>query len=148
IPPRRVWDLCSNRVIPFAWLCGEKKFDNSFRPNRYFTPVSHSWVSPEERTLVTSTINNGQWDIPMPNDVSLENLREQMLQLSGRYLWLDVLCLRQECEGDDQKEDLRLEEWKMDIPTIGSIYHSAQAVIVFFNGVGRKFRATGLEDER
>lgn len=56
--------------------------------------------------------------------------------LSG-YLWLDLLCLRQA-----GKEAQRLEEWMMDVPTIGHVYNhdtfNARALI-YFNGLGRPF---------
>ncbi len=35
-----------------------------------------------------------------------------MLNLGAEYVWLDVLCLRQK-EG--LREDLREEEWKVDV---------------------------------
>ncbi|KAF7798225.1 hypothetical protein EIP86_009442 [Pleurotus ostreatoroseus] len=35
-------------------------------------------------------------------------------------VWLDVLCLRQ--EGVLEREAVRVEEWKIDVPTIGTVY--------------------------
>lgn len=76
------------------------------------------------------------------------------------YCWLDALCLRQawcNAEGTllvDQPptnmsghpldyvllEKTRGEEWMMDVPTIGGIYRRAQRILVYLNGIGRKFK--------
>ncbi len=48
------------------------------------------------------------------------------------YTWLDVLCLRQ--KGGLQ-EDLRVEEWKLDVPTIGYVYDDAK-VVIYLSGLG------------
>ena len=44
IPPRRVWDLFSNRVVPFSVLSVE--FPDVMPSNVW--AVSHSWVAPDE----------------------------------------------------------------------------------------------------
>ncbi|KAK0498064.1 hypothetical protein EDD18DRAFT_1104547 [Armillaria luteobubalina] len=40
----------------------------------------------------------------------------EMLNLGAIYVWLDVLCLRQR---GGLREDLRIQEWRLDVPTIG-----------------------------
>ncbi len=55
----------------------------------------------------------------MPKDANLDLIRVEMLNSQHKsgsgmgYAWLDVLCLRQE---GGKNEDLRLEEWKLDVP--------------------------------
>ncbi len=46
-------------------------------------------------------------------------------------------------------EHLRLEEWKLDVPTIGSVYQQ-WSVVCYFNGLGRPLRLTlrDLESDR
>ncbi|KAK0493529.1 hypothetical protein EDD18DRAFT_1356450 [Armillaria luteobubalina] len=111
LPPRCVWDLCSNRVTP---------------------------------------INGKEWPVPIPKDADLNLIRIEMLNLAAEiadkygtlvnwgkyaaeYAWLDVLCLRQK---GGLREDLRTEEWRLDVPTIGAVYHN-EGVLVYLNGLGR-----------
>ncbi|KAK0190231.1 hypothetical protein F5146DRAFT_1193612 [Armillaria mellea] len=70
----------------------------------------------------------------MPKDANLDLIRIEMLNHGAEYAWLDVLCLRQE---GGKNEDLRSEEWKLDVPTIGSVYEEAPKVVCYFNGLGR-----------
>ncbi len=55
-----------------------------------------------------------------------------MLNLGVECTWLDVLCLRQK---DGTREDLRKEEWKLDVPTIGLVYK--ENVMIYLSGLGR-----------
>ncbi len=57
--------------------------------------------------------------VPIPKDANLDLIRIEMLNLGAEYAWLDVLCLRQ---LGGRGEDLRKEEWKLDVPTIGHVY--------------------------
>ncbi len=61
-----------------------------------------------------------------------------MLNKGLEYVWLDVLCLRQQ---GGPREDLRAEEWKLDVPTIGSIYE-VKKVYCYLSGLGRPLRVT------
>lgn len=126
LPPRRVWDLYSNRVIPYYWW-GEGLL--------YCLPVSHSWVAEGERSDVWTSINGCQWPVPVPEDSGLERVRIELLNYAEsrdfpswrrqpEYSWLDVLCLRQ--VGDERDDAQRLEEWTTDVPTIGHIYDSVR----------------------
>ncbi|GJE87937.1 hypothetical protein PsYK624_040200 [Phanerochaete sordida] len=124
LPPRRVWDLFSNRVLPFHTLPrwpGDK-------PVGYIPPVvwaiSHGWVDAVNRTTVRTKINGEEWLVPIPAQTSLAHIRVELLNMGAEYVWLDVLCLRQESFGPNSGplERLRLNEWATDLPTIGAIY--------------------------
>ncbi|PBK71743.1 hypothetical protein ARMSODRAFT_954582, partial [Armillaria solidipes] len=127
--PRRVWDLFSNRVVP--WLVA------------LHIPwgISHAWMEEGLRENVVTPINGRQWPVPIPKDASLDSIRIEMLNLGAEYAWLDVLCLRQKGGLD---EDLRAEEWKLDVPTIGNAY-AAGKVVCYFSGLGRPLKQ-GCDD--
>ena len=58
--------------------------------------------------------------------------------------------MRQE-SSDPKREALRINEWKIDVPTIGRVYQSGPSVgsvIRYFNGLGRAFRRHGWYDKR
>ncbi|KAK0481215.1 hypothetical protein EDD18DRAFT_1030317, partial [Armillaria luteobubalina] len=118
--PRRVWDLFSNRVVPF-WVA-----------DFLLTLISHAWVDEKDRVDVLTPINGKEWPVPIPKDVSLNLIRIEMLNMGMEYMWLDVLCLRQKGEV---REDLRMEEWKLDVPIIGVIYQFS-SVVIYMSGLG------------
>ncbi|KAK0471321.1 hypothetical protein IW261DRAFT_903622 [Armillaria novae-zelandiae] len=122
IPPRRVWDLYANRVVPY-WVGWASPYG-----------ISHAWVEDTERVDVWTPINGYKWPVPIPKDASLDLIRIEMLNLGVQYAWLDVLCLRQ---VGGPREDLRAEEWKVDVPTIGYVYQKSRKVVCYFNGLGR-----------
>ncbi|PBK63689.1 hypothetical protein ARMSODRAFT_979815 [Armillaria solidipes] len=107
VPPRRVWDLRANRVVPY-WVSHRRGWG-----------ITHAWVDEKDRVDVITPINGYEWPVPMPKDANLDLIRIEMLNLGAEYAWLDVLCLRQE---NGKSEHLRPEEWKLDVPTIGSVY--------------------------
>ncbi|PBK61962.1 hypothetical protein ARMSODRAFT_1025297 [Armillaria solidipes] len=119
--PRRVWDLFSNRVVPW-WVA-------------LHTPwgISHAWLDISHRKNVLTPINGQEWPVPIPKDVNLDLVRIEMLNLGAEYAWLDVLCLRQ---AGGQNEDLRAGEWMLDVPSIGNAY-AVGPVVCYFNGLGR-----------
>ncbi len=124
VPPRRVWDLYSNRVVP--WWCAR----------RWPYPISHAWMEGQDRTDVLTPINAYEWPVPIPRDANLDLIRIEMLNLGAEYAWLDVLCLRQK---GGKMEDLRTEEWEVDVPTIGHVYEESDrvtAVVCYFSGLG------------
>ncbi|KAK0459937.1 hypothetical protein IW261DRAFT_1536212, partial [Armillaria novae-zelandiae] len=123
MPPRRVWDLYSNRVVP-SWYT---IMDESIRP------LSHAWVAEKDRVALWTPINRYEWPVPIPNDINLNLVRIEMLNLEEEYAWLDVLCLRQ---VGGPGEAVRPEEWKLDVPTIGSVY-ADNFVVVYLSGLGR-----------
>ncbi|GJE96060.1 hypothetical protein PsYK624_122530 [Phanerochaete sordida] len=143
LPPRRVWDLFSNRVIPFYLI---DTHDTDYIPGNIQT-VSHSWCHPQNRHSVETPINGYQWPVPIPiiadnahapehsDDMALlERVRVELLNVGVEYAWLDVLCIRQ--KGLQEHEALRVEEWKTDIPMIGRIYAADRHCVTYFNGLG------------
>ncbi|KAK0230061.1 hypothetical protein IW262DRAFT_1520776, partial [Armillaria fumosa] len=136
VPPRRVWDLHANQVVPSWVACCEP------------WAISHAWVDEKDRVDVMTTINGREWPVPIPKDANLDLIRIEMLNLGAEYVWLDVLCLRQE---GGKNEHLRLDEWKLDVPTIGSVYQQPYSrVVCYFNGLGRPLHLTPdyFEDDR
>ncbi|KAK0224254.1 hypothetical protein IW262DRAFT_1269711, partial [Armillaria fumosa] len=123
-PPQHVWDLYSNRVIP--WCVA--------RPRLW--AISHAWMDKSSHEDVQTAINGHQWPVPIPEDTSLERIRIEMLNLGAEYVWLDVLCLRQ--DGGLMK-DLHMGEWKVDVPTIGSVSAGADKVVCYLCGLGRSW---------
>ncbi len=138
--PRRVWDLYSNRVVPW-WSCGVH-----FYLNNGAEPISHAWVDEVDRVDVWTPINGYEWPVPIPKGANLDLIRIEMLNLGVQYTWLDVLCLRQR---GGPREDLRVEEWKLDVPTIGAIYKDA-SVVWYLSGLGLplSFKEGDLESDR
>ncbi|KAF8449736.1 hypothetical protein BDZ91DRAFT_97348 [Kalaharituber pfeilii] len=154
---RRIWDLAGNRVVPSGWV----PLAIWNRPILKFKAISHSWTHDME--LTWSDVNAYQWPIPLPKGVTLEAIRQSLLSRDTKYCWLDVVCLRQaQCEnagypereydGEDpfarlkitetkrnsaQLEEIRMQEWKVDVPTIGSIYRYTEMVVYYLNGLGR-----------
>ncbi|KAK0458113.1 uncharacterized protein EV420DRAFT_415823 [Desarmillaria tabescens] len=126
LPPRRVWDLYSNRVVPW-WITD---VDGKLR---WPQPISHAWVDEKDRADVWTPINGYEWPVPIPKDSDLNFIRIEMLNLGLEYAWLDVLCLRQ---VGGPGEDVRAEEWKLDVPMIGAVYRATR-VVLYLNGLGR-----------
>lgn len=129
VPPRRIWDLLSNRVVP-EWIS---------RIN--LTPqwaISHAWMLPEQRQAVKTPVNGFEWPVPIPVNTSLDWVRVELLNMRAEYVWLDVLCLRQAYPGENLQ--LRLDEWKLDVPTIGHVYHRGAKIVHYFSGLGKTFR--------
>ncbi|KAK0429556.1 hypothetical protein EV421DRAFT_546366 [Armillaria borealis] len=129
VHPRRAWDLYCNRVVPM-WTTGED----------YPGPhgISHAWVDEKELTEVCTPINGREWPVPIPKDANLDLVRIELLNKGLEYVWLDVLCLRQK---GGLREDLRVEEWKLDVPTIGMAYHNCK-VHCYLSGLGRPLSVT------
>ncbi|KAK0500886.1 hypothetical protein EDD18DRAFT_1067914 [Armillaria luteobubalina] len=129
LPPRRVWDLYSNRVVP-QWFVSMAPV---YRARPLLKPISHAWADEKDRTTVWTLINGYEWPVPIPKDADLSLIRIEMLNLGLEYAWLDVLCLRQ---VGGPREDLRTDEWKVDVPTIGAVYRY-QNVVCYLSGLGR-----------
>ncbi|KAG7439148.1 uncharacterized protein BT62DRAFT_798481 [Guyanagaster necrorhizus] len=135
LEPRRVWDLCANRVVPW-WSNNAFLYPMPWLSAAWTVrPVSHAWMDAKDRVNVWTPINGKEWPVPIPNDTNLDLIRIEMLNLGEQYVWLDVLCLRQE---GGLREDLRAEEWKVDVPTIGRVYRDAE-VATYLSGLGRPF---------
>ena len=170
--PRRIWDICANTVIPTTWFFGPPcpltglgtEHDLGVRP------VSHAWVADGDLTFIVTEANQQLWPIPLPRGVLLEDVRGEMIRLGVRYAWLDVLCLRQQAqpalakgltipvsrEVVEMREQRRLEEWKVDVPTIGAVYadqtgcgiYGDGPIVMFMSGLGRPFQDEGWASER
>ena len=117
VMPRHIWDLRSNRVVDFRML---HAVQSTIETKPTFWAVSHSWTS--DMSPVWTRINQYQWPIPLPKDITLDHVRSELLNLGAEYVWIDVVCLRQQTSMRDL-ERLRPEEWKLDIPTIGNIVY-------------------------
>ena len=100
----------------------------------------------ELRHNIDTPINGYKWPVPIPIDTTLEHVRVELLNLGAVYIWVDVLCLRQ--VGSTENERLRLEEWKLDIPTIGNIYRECLKTVYYYSGLGRPFRIGDLTSKR
>ena len=131
--PRRVWDLYSNRVISFNDLYPVRQHD---RIPKNVWAVSHSWVAEADLQRVWTPINEHQWPVPIPKATTLDHIRIELLNMGAEYVFLDVLCLRQ--QGAEDMEAIRREEWETDIPGLQNVYRhdDYQTTIIYFNGLG------------
>ena len=165
--PRRVWDICANTIIPATWFCGPAcPLTELPMILLGVKPISHAWVAYGDLTYIMAEANQCMWPIPLPRGVELEDIRGEMIRLGVRYAWLDVLCLRQQFQTDlaisvssevtKCREQRRLTEWKVDVPTIGAIYSNLQycsiykggPIVIFMSGLGRPFRDEEWASER
>ena len=178
IPPRRIWDLYANRVLPFYAVAStssdiaeitKTKWDLTSYTRRFtnendagLSPrsitdvpdniwaVSHSWVAAPDRQSVLTTVNGKAWRVPIPRKTTLKDIRAELLLLGAEKVFLDVLCLRQEDELLPESESIRKREWRLDVPTIGHVYndHRRSPVIVYFDGLGLPFRDSEASENR
>ncbi|SJL18066.1 uncharacterized protein ARMOST_21638 [Armillaria ostoyae] len=112
LPPRRVWDLYSNRVVP-SWITDASTIPLFMNNGTNQLPISHAWVDEKDRVDVWTSINKKEWPVPIPKSASLELIRIEMLNLG---------------------EDLHVEG--LDVPTIGSVYSWAM-VVIYLSGLGQ-----------
>ncbi len=96
-------------------------------------PISHAWLDTEDHVDVQTPINRYEWPVTIPKDADLNLICIEMLNLGVEYTWLDVLCLRQ---VGGPGEDMHIEEWKLDVPTIGGVYTSVN-VVWYLSGMGQ-----------
>jgi len=138
--PRRVWHLHSNRVVPWDWCLGGNRCLPLEAHGAESMPggwaISHSWTADME--AVSSPINRFEWPVPVPRGVSLDSVRQELLQRNAKYCWVDVLCLRQQSDNPE-RESLRLKEWKVDVPTTGNVYRRVENILTYYNSLGRPF---------
>ena len=143
IPPRRVWDLYANRVLPYHAMKPQADHRGEPQLPENLWAVSHSWRPAFERQAVLTTINGRAWRVPIPRGTTLNEIRNELLILGAEYVFLDVLCLRQKDELLPEMESVRKKEWRLDIPTIGYVYNeniNRRPVIVYFTGLGLRLR--------
>ncbi|PBK86140.1 hypothetical protein ARMGADRAFT_1035862 [Armillaria gallica] len=86
----------------------------------------------------TSWTCGHQWPISIPKDADLNLIQIEMLNIGLEYVWLDVLCLRQK---GGLREDLCVEEWMLDVPTIGQVYRVVK-VYCYLSGLVRMLAVT------
>jgi len=154
IMPRRLWDLKSNRVVEFRMLHSEvlaREYLSSGvvmdleKAAPAFWAITHSWTN--EMSPVETSINQYQWPTPLPEGLNLEHsVRRELLHKGAEYVWLDVLCLRQLSTTGDRTR--LVDEWRLDVPTIGNIYRIAVGIARYFNGLGQAFNPKGWDDPR
>ncbi len=68
MPPRRIWDLYSNRVVP--WWSSRLVTQFDIYPEKP-QPISHAWVDEVDRVSVLTPINGFEWPVPIPRDPTL-----------------------------------------------------------------------------
>jgi len=150
VMPRRIWDLKSNRVIEYRMLHSEvqsiKIPSNAMNTRAPFWAVTHSWT--QKMKKVETSINQYQWPVPLPEEIEVYSLRTELLDFGAEYIWLDAMCLRQQSTTDNLLEIIRQDEWKLDVPTIGNIYHAAEGLVRYFNGLGKPFSCENWDDSR
>ena len=131
-----------------------------------FVAISHSWRSPTELKYVETPINHCAWPVPIPESMTLDQIRNEVRAAFPdiRYGWLDVLCLRQ-VDSRTNKSDhkpclwsesfmlakdlnggLRVQELRIDVPTIGNIYQKASHIFRYYNGLGLSIRFDGWDN--
>ncbi|KZT20443.1 hypothetical protein NEOLEDRAFT_1100741 [Neolentinus lepideus HHB14362 ss-1] len=145
---RRLWDLHAHRVVPYHFALRWDNTDEEFDGWSCYSAVSHSWTSSmaDNHTQHFSTpVNGHEWPVPLPIGVTLEAVRNELLNLGEEYVWLDVVCLRQ---SGGPGEALQADEWAVDVPTIGTIYQMARKVIRYYNGLGVAFECRGWTGDR
>ncbi|KAK0478860.1 hypothetical protein IW261DRAFT_1481286 [Armillaria novae-zelandiae] len=98
----------------------------------YANRVVPYWVA-LERLNVMTPINGYEWPVPIPNDANLNLIRIETLNFWSRVCLVGFI-----------REDLRREEWKLDVPTIG------YAWICYLSGLGRpmNFKRGVFEGDR
>ncbi|KAK0449018.1 uncharacterized protein EV420DRAFT_1565499 [Desarmillaria tabescens] len=129
VPPRRVWDLYSNRVVPL-WKIPVEHWSKIWA-------ISHAWMDENDRLDVWTPINGREWPVPVPKGADLRLIRIELLNLGAEYVWLDVLCLRRR---GGPRDDLCEDEWKLDVRTVGNVYEKAERVVCYFSGLGLPLR--------
>ncbi|KAF8451576.1 hypothetical protein BDZ91DRAFT_802657 [Kalaharituber pfeilii] len=159
--PRRVWDICANRVIPCTWFIGNQSPIAEFHLFGLIVPASHAWTAPQDLQYVMTNINYNLWPVPIPKGVDLESIRGGLIRKNVRYAWLDVLCLRQAAQPTPEplpirfraeilqaREQCRFQEWETDVPLIGAVYRRTYDVVVYLSGLGKPFQPGNWNDSR
>ncbi|KAF8417281.1 hypothetical protein EV426DRAFT_623803 [Tirmania nivea] len=113
--PRRLWDLYAGRVVHTVNLihsrCKDCGDDDKPSLTVDFWAISHSWTN--DMSAVYSPVNQYSWKVPLPEGITLEHIRQEVLgfskpedQIGVEYCWLDLICLRQKGPAAEQaKED-------------------------------------------
>ena len=181
---RQEVDVLGVKPISHAWVADEDLSFILTEANQYLWPiplpkgvlledvrgqmislgVRYAWLDVLcLRQCAWTTLATGS-TIPRAPSTETAEKREQREQ--RRYAWLDVLFFRQRAQRpqptlaverpEQRREQRRLEEWKVDLPTIGAIYsnldeaglYGGGLVVIFMSGFGRPFRDEGWNSER
>ncbi|KAK0439975.1 uncharacterized protein EV420DRAFT_1486159 [Desarmillaria tabescens] len=86
-------------------------------------PISHAWISYEEHM---------DFWMPISGYTNPGLIRIERSNVGEEYEWRDAVCLK---EAGGIGEDLCIEEWKVLVHTIGSIYRSAKRSLLAQAGV-------------
>ncbi|KAF8448229.1 hypothetical protein BGX38DRAFT_1190210 [Terfezia claveryi] len=136
--------MLHSEVLARKCLSGSVVIDLEKAPCPPFWAITHSWTN--EMPQVKTSINQYQWPTPLPRSLDLDHgVRRELLSKGAEYVWLDVLCLRQSSTANDKT---KVDEWKLDVPTIGNIYRAAVGIARYFNGLGQAFDTTGWDKPR
>ncbi|KAK0440489.1 uncharacterized protein EV420DRAFT_1239513, partial [Desarmillaria tabescens] len=92
--------------------------------------ISYVRTCCQDCVKVITAINGRKWPVPIPKGANLDTIQEGLLKMGAEYVWLDLLCLRQK---NGQREDLHVDKWKTDVPTIRSIHRWAEVVVHYFD---------------
>jgi len=139
VPPRRLWDLKMNRVVP--WYLVDNPDAKAPPP---FIAISHSWVDEKDLVFVETPVNCYAWPVPLPSGTGLQAIRTEVSNAFPglRYCWLDVLCLRQQAKSCIQPrgrvwstETSPLLNYRPGIPhanfKYGSVSHPSELTAIF-----------------
>jgi hypothetical protein len=89
VPPRRIWDLWSNRVVE-TWMTAPYDHRHQHVAYPQLFAVSHSWMDDTLHKSIRSNINGQAWPVPLPVDTMLNRIRMELLNyISVRY----ALCM-------------------------------------------------------
>ena len=94
-------------------------------------------------------------DVPLPTEI-MENTTLSVESIASIAEVMESVPLSTKEEAVKRREQQRLEEWKVDVPTIGAIYsnldddglYGGGPIVIFMSGLGRPFRDEGWDSER
>lgn len=94
-----------------------------------YSTLSHCWGKTKFLTLTKGNLDQMTRDIPIAQlSQAFQDAMRVTLELGLSYLWVDSLCIIQDCED--------LEDWKREAPRMGDVYGQATLGIA----------ATGFDD--
>lgn len=88
----------------------------------HYTALSHCWGPKEKHSITTTTKNIDNHRQSISFKVLSRTLQDAVTitrNLGLKYLWIDSLCIIQDCK----------EDWEREAPTMGSVYEEAYLTI-------------------
>lgn len=83
-----------------------------------YTTLSHCWGNTKFLTLTKGNLDEMTRDIPVAQlSQAFQDAMRVTLELGLAYLWIDSLCIIQDCEN--------MEDWKKEAPRMGDVYGQA-----------------------